>query len=266
MAGVVPVLRRQWWLARRRRSTGPRRGGVPESFRLPVQVSKAKGKVSGRFDPATAGKNVLADPVASAGFQRYHDAVSQSSVVTSPGPHPLIYRIDATNRIVWVNDAWSEFAQANHGESVMPAHIIGHDLLASFADGTVRQLYATMIQHVRSGKSVRFDYRCDAPDKRRTFTMEIRPQSDGQVEFVSTLRRETPRVPLMLLKHGMPRDKERFIRLCGWCQCVAMPDGSWLPVEEAVAVLHLLEAVVLPRITHGMCPACYGRMEAALRA
>jgi hypothetical protein len=192
--------------------------------------------------------------------------VSQSPVVPLSESHPLIYRIDAANRIVWVNEAWSEFALANHGRSVMPSQILGQDLLASFADGTVRQLYATMIQHVRSGKNVRFDYRCDAPDKRRTFSMEIRPRPDGEVEFVSTLRHEAPRAPVVLLKSGMPRDQERFIRLCGWCQCVAMPDGRWLPVEEAVSALHLLEAAVLPRITHGMCPACHERMEAAFRA
>ena len=165
-----------------------------------------------------------------------------------------------------MNDAWSEFAGANHGEQVMPARIMGQDLLMSLADGTVRELYATMIRHVRTGKTVRFDYRCDAPDRRRTFAMEIRLKPDGEVEFVSTLLHETPRAPVILLKPGVPRDKERFIRLCSWCQSVALPDGRWLPVEEAVAELHLLEAAVLPLITHSMCPACHDRMEAALLA
>lgn len=148
----------------------------------------------------------------------------------------------------------------------MPAQILGHDLLASFADGTVRELYASMIRHVRSGKAVRFDYRCDAPDRRRTFTMEIRPRADGEVEFVSALRQETARAPVVLLQPGVPRDKERFIRLCSWCQSVAMPEGHWLAVEEAVAALRLLEEAVLPRITHGMCPACYDRIQATLLA
>jgi hypothetical protein len=192
--------------------------------------------------------------------------VSQSSAVPSAKSCPLIYRIDAANRIVWVNDAWSDFAEANHGASVMPAQILGHDLLSSFADGTVRELYATMIRHVRSGKTVRFDYRCDAPDRRRTFSMEIQPRPDGGVEFVSTLLHEAPRAPVILLKPGVPRDKERFIRLCSWCQSVAMPDGNWLAVEEAVAALHLLEAAVVPLITHSMCPACHDRMQATLLA
>jgi hypothetical protein len=192
--------------------------------------------------------------------------VSQSSAAPSAESSPLIYRIDAANRIVWVNAAWSEFACANHGESVMPTQILGQDLLASFADGTVRELYASMIRHVRSGKAVRFDYRCDAPDRRRTFTMEIRPRTDGEVEFVSALRHETARAPVVLLQPGVPRDKERFIRLCSWCQSVAMPEGHWLAVEEAVAALRLLEEAVLPRITHGMCPACYDRIQATLLA
>jgi hypothetical protein len=228
--------------------------------------SRTEAEGAGRSGSAAVGKNAVARAIASAAGRTYHEPVSQSSVVSTAESHPLIYRIDAANRIVWVNDAWSEFARANHGESVMPAQILGHDLLASFADGTVRELYATMIRHVRSGKTVSFDYRCDAPDRRRTFNMEIRPGSDGEVEFVSTLLHETPRAPVILLKPGVPRDKERFIRLCSWCQSVAMPDGRWLPVEEAVGALHLLEAAVLPRITHGMCEACHERMEAALGA
>ncbi len=116
--------------------------------------------------------------------------------MSQPNPDPatagasLVYRIDGANRITWVNDRWSGFARANGGEGLLPEQILGHDLTTSLADPTVRQLYATMIQQVRAGKFVRFDYRCDAPDKRRTFTMEIRRRPDGEVEFSSTLRHE----------------------------------------------------------------------------
>jgi hypothetical protein len=177
---------------------------------------------------------------------------------------PLIYRIDGTNRICWVNDAWREFAQANQGEAVLPERILGHDLLASLADTTARELYTTMIRQVRTGKTVRFDYRCDAPDKRRTFTMEIRPVPDEGVEFVTTLQREQPRPTIALLKPETPRDPARFIRMCSWCHSVAMPDGRWLEVETAVAELRLLEGDRLPAITHTMCAPCYQRVMAIL--
>ena len=176
----------------------------------------------------------------------------------------LRYRIDAANRLTWVNDAWVAFARANGGELLLPGRIIGRELLAAFADPGVREIYALLIAHARAGKPVRFDYRCDAPDRRRTFTMEIRGLPDGEVEFESRLREETPRPSLLLLQSGAPRDAERFVRICGWCQGVAMPDGRWIEAELAVAALHLLEAERMPRLTHGICPHCHDRVLAAL--
>jgi hypothetical protein len=190
--------------------------------------------------------------------------------VSQPNPDPatagasLVYRIDGANRITWVNDRWSGFARANGGEGLLPEQILGHDLTTSLADPTVRQLYATMIQQVRAGKFVRFDYRCDAPDKRRTFTMEIRRRPDGEVEFSSTLRHEEPRPAVALLKPDAPRDQERFVRMCSWCQNVALPSGDWVPVEEAVQALNLMEADRLPRITHTMCGPCHARAMSSL--
>lgn len=176
----------------------------------------------------------------------------------------LVYRIDGSNRITWVNEAWSEFARANSGEALSPDAVMGHDLLASFSDPTVRELYAAMIRHVRAGGNVRFDYRCDAPDKRRTFTMEIRLRPDAEVEFVSTLRQEESRSSVSLLELAMPRDAERFIRMCSWCQDVALPSGAWVPVEEAVKELNFMATDRLPRITHTMCRPCYLRVMSDL--
>lgn len=181
-------------------------------------------------------------------------------------PLCLIYRIDAANRITWVNDAWSEFARANDGESLLPGEVLGCDLLASFADSTVRELYATLIRHARAGKPVRFDYRCDAPDKRRTFSMEIRLRSDGEVEFASTLLLEVARPAVALLRPEAPRVQDRFIRMCSWCQNVALSSGAWVPVEEAVVRLNFMEADRLPLITHTMCDACHERVMNALAA
>lgn len=171
-------------------------------------------------------------------------------------PLVLVYRIDAANRISHVNAAWSDFARSNHGEALLPEHVIGHNLLDSIADATVRELYVRMIRRARAGRPVRFHYRCDAPDRRRTFEMDIRLQADGGVEFVSTLLHEDPRPSVAVLEIGRPRD-ERLLRICSWCQRVALPDQTWVPVESAVETLHLLEAETFPRLTHGMCGSCH---------
>jgi hypothetical protein len=174
---------------------------------------------------------------------------------------PLVYRIDARNRITWVNDAWSEFARDNHGESVLPAQVIGHDLLAAIVDPAVRGIYLAIIARVRAGAVVEFTYRCDAPDKRRVFHMKVHRLADGGEEFTSTLIHEEARPSVAVLEPDGVRSKS-LIRVCSWCQKVAMPDGQWLPVEPAMAELHLMEAGNLPALTHGICPPCHAGMMA----
>lgn len=190
--------------------------------------------------------------------------MSQPDSVSVDSISALVYRIDGANRITWVNETWNEFARANNGEALLPGAVIGLDLFASLSDPTVRELYAAMIRQVRAGGKVRFDYRCDAPDKRRTFTMEIRSRPDAEVEFVSTLRREESRSSITLLEPETPRDDERFIRMCSWCQDVSLPSGAWVPVEEAVRQLNFMEVDRLPRITHTMCQPCYLRVMSDL--
>ncbi len=182
---------------------------------------------------------------------------------TTTNPCSLVYRIDTGNRITWVNAAWSEFARSNQGESVMAEHVLGRDLFASITDPAVREIYKSIIERVRAGAVLEFSYRCDAPDKRRVFVMEVRLQADGAVEFTSILKHEEARPSVAVLEPGGVRG-QGLMRVCSWCQKVVMPDGQWLPVEAAVVELHLLEAEQLPTITHGICPPCRAVMMAKL--
>ena len=170
-------------------------------------------------------------------------------------PLALVHRIDAEDRISYVNPAWSDFARANQGEAVMPEQVLGSSLLESVKDPTVQQLYSEMIKRARAGKPVRFKYRCDAPDRRRTFEMDIRQLDNGEVEFISALRHEEVRPAVAMLQAGAPRDK-RLLRVCSWCQQVALPDRTWVPVEVAVQRLGLLEAETFPGLTHSICEPC----------
>lgn len=175
-------------------------------------------------------------------------------------PLVLVYRIDAGDRISFLNPAWTEFARANQGEAVLPEQVLGSRLLDAVADQTVRMLYTAMIKRARTGVPVKFHYRCDAPDRRRTFEMNIRLLPGGEVEFASTLLHEEPRPAVVLLQPKAPRD-ERLLRVCSWCQRIALPDKTWVPVETAVDTLHLLEAETFPRLTHGICEACRAKWE-----
>lgn len=175
----------------------------------------------------------------------------------------LIYRIDPMGRVAYVNPVWDEFARNNHGESVLAERILGTSLMAAITDKTVRELYVRIIERARAGVPMRFRYRCDAPDKCRTFEMNVGLREGGEVEFVSTLLHEETRPAITWLESGVSRD-ERMLRVCSWCQKVALPDDNWVPVEEAVEILHLLEADRLPRITHGICDPCKVGMRASV--
>lgn len=182
---------------------------------------------------------------------------------TNPTELTLVYRIDASNRMVWVNDAWVEFAHENHGELVMPEHVIGHDMMASISNDSVRQIYELILQRVRAGDPVAFNYRCDAPHKRRTFAMTVTLLPTGEVEFVSQLMHEETRPSIPLLEKDRPRNDE-LLHVCSWCQQVELPDGTWASVEAAVVKMELLEAEALPGISHGMCQTCHASMMMAL--
>lgn len=181
----------------------------------------------------------------------------------APLVRSIVYRVDAQDRIVSVNEQWSQFARSNHGELVMPEHVLGQDLLGSVSDPTVRELYRAILERVRRGPVVRFDYRCDAPDWRRTFAMTVRLIEDGVVEFESTLLHEEARPTVALLSPGEKRNAS-FLIVCSWCQRVKLSDQVWLPVEDAVTELRLLEAEQLPAISHGICRRCSETMMAGL--
>ena len=71
---------------------------------------------------------------------------------------------------------------------------------------------------------------------------------------VRTLKHER-RATVPLLDRQRPR-AESFVRVCGWCNRVAVAPSDWLEVEEAVAALGLFAEPRPPQITHGICEEC----------
>jgi hypothetical protein len=169
---------------------------------------------------------------------------------------PLIYRIDTADRLCFVNEVWKDSAQESHTESVKSENILGKLLWECVSDPGVRSLYVQMIEHARAGRPVGFKYRCDTPSLRRTYAMTIDRQPGGGVEFASVLVRQESRAAVAILESGHARDPDRFVRVCSWCQSVALPSGEWVPVEEAVNKLDLMGDDQMPRLTHGICEGC----------
>ena len=177
---------------------------------------------------------------------------------------PVLYRIDIDDRLAELNDGWLAFAQANGGDALHPSNILGRSLWEFIGDAETRYLYQLMVQRLRqAGPPVRFQFRCDAPDRRRLLAMEISGDKTGGIQFRVTSVLEDPRVSLSFFEPAHARG-EGLLTMCGWCKRTQLPTGRWVEIEEAVEELRLFEGSPLPGVTHGICPPCHAAVVGAL--
>lgn len=177
------------------------------------------------------------------------------------------YRIDGTDMIVRLSENWSEFAARNHGLEGCDHCVVVESRLWDFIEGDeVRLLYGILLERIRrDGRPLRLFYRCDSPTERRFLSLEMVPHPDGEVDFHSSLLRTEPRESVRLLESDAPRS-EAFLKVCSLCKRFILPDGNWVEVEEAVQRLQLFDTARLPRLSHGLCPACYAAAVERLEA
>jgi hypothetical protein len=175
----------------------------------------------------------------------------------------IAYRVDRDDRILSVNEGWSRFAAENDAERLKGKAVLGISLWDFITDTAVRDLHALMLERVRSERTVRYRFRCDAPGKCRLFEMTMAPGAEGGVSFCSELVSEENRPSLPLLDPKSSRNG-LFLKVCSWCHAMAQPDGSWSSLEEVAAGLQGEAAV--PALTHGICGACEAEMRRELVA
>ena len=189
-------------------------------------------------------------------------ALSHSS--STADPREFIYRVDAQNRLTDANAAWYDFARENGSHALDSGSVIGCSLWDFISDPETRHLFEIVLTKVRrTGKPVTLSYRCDAPDLRRFMELEIRPGAEAAVEFCSRIVRQETRPHVSLLDDTAAR-ADTFLAMCAWCKKVALPDDSWVEVEQAVEHLKLFEGPVLPQISHSICPPCKSEIDRSL--
>lgn len=175
----------------------------------------------------------------------------------------VAYAIDASDRLTHVNSAWSPVAEAAGAAHLVESRVIGRSLWDFIGDATTRQLYAAILERVRGGKPVVFDFRCDTPTQRRRLHMRITGRPAGGIGFEVSAVEAKDRPGVALLDPAVERGSDT-IRMCGWCKRVPLPTGDWVEIEDAIPVLTVLDRVPPPAISHGMCPACYGAISSEL--
>jgi hypothetical protein len=175
---------------------------------------------------------------------------------------PVIYWVDARDYLVRVNEAWDVFAHENDAPDLVAERVTGRPIWDGIADAGTRHLYAALLPRVRAGATARFSLRCDSPTMRRRLHLTIGPDEAGLVRFESVVTAIEPRPEQPLLRRDLPRGLG-VLTVCGWCKRVSVLDG-WLELEDAVAQLRLFDVDLLPELSHGLCPDCSARVNAAL--
>ncbi len=178
--------------------------------------------------------------------------------MTAPSGEDMRYAVNDRDEIVFVNDAWCAFAAANGGERLGPDAVLGRSLWQFIADPTTQRLYHKVLERVRVGHDVRFNFRCDSPDRRRLLAMEVVQVPGGVIEFRTRMLSEEARAWQPLFDPASAHSNE-FVYVCAWCKRVDV-GGEWVEVEEAVARLELFDRPVLPQLSHGICRSCYAEM------
>mgnify|MGYP003786188243 CR=1 FL=1 len=170
----------------------------------------------------------------------------------------FVYEIDRGDCIVSVSGNWDGFLRENQGaENTARGRVIGTPLWAFIAGDEPRHLYKAILKAVRAkGRPAAVRFRCDAPDRRRFLELRILPRPEAGIRFESEIIRTEPRPRMDLLAGGAP-GAQSLLSMCSVCKKIAVAPSRWEEVETAVNTLSLFDQQRLPRISHGLCPACY---------
>lgn len=167
-----------------------------------------------------------------------------------------VYTIDALDRIVFVNPAWSDFMAPVGGVGPRLDQVLGRPIWERIPAGVVRQLWELLYSRVRAiGGSVFVPMRLDRVDERRLIDIELRPLSDGSIRHVCEPVWREARPAVALLDPSYPRDA-RSLRHCQWCRRVQIRLGAWEEIEDAQQTLAIPADRTLPRLEPDACGGC----------
>ena len=171
---------------------------------------------------------------------------------------PIVYRIDKHAEIVFVNQAWDEFAKQNNGLGASSAAVLNRSLWSFVGDASLRGLYHQIVERVRQGANLKFGFRCDSASMMRWFEMQVIQVDDDLVEFRSELLKEQERRAVPLLDVDQVR-AGASVKACSICLKLQIGE-RWLSMEEALAEQNFLERESLPELRHEICRPCFESM------
>ena len=172
-----------------------------------------------------------------------------------PSTMPVVYHLDADDRVWSINQAWKAFAAANAGQHLQAPNVVGRSLWDLLGDTEIHALYRVFLTRARAGAPVTLTLRCDAPARRRLLQLQLLGMSAGAVACICGVVAEAARPPVRLLDRTLPR-RGGEISLCSWCARIEASSGTWVEIEAAMHVLDLGKVDPLPHLAYRTCLAC----------
>jgi hypothetical protein len=169
----------------------------------------------------------------------------------------LTYVLDRQDRISSVSPQWIVFARDNGASDLTPEAVRGRSLWEFISGPETRRIYELALENVRSeGCSLFIPVRCDSPSLRRFMRLRISPAGEGGIEFHSELVRVEPRKEVSLPRGAAYDTDRRFLAVCSWCGRVAIRDGAFAEIDDALPELKCFVENELPWHSYTICLSC----------
>lgn len=166
------------------------------------------------------------------------------------------YRVDPSDRLVWVDDIWLAFARENGAVDLTEDKVCGRSLWDFVSDEVTREVYLDIHARVRlTGSSMVLPFRCDSPSVRRQMQLTITGEQSGHIMYDSLLLKAESRRWLGALESKRPRS-DVILRMCSCCKRVLTEPMGWLDLEDAYVTLRIFEAPEAPQLQYTVCPEC----------
>lgn len=168
------------------------------------------------------------------------------------------YRVDAANRLAWIDPWWLAFAQENGATELTEASVIGRTLWDFLADDLTKSLYREVHARIRTtGKAAVIPFRCDSPTLKRNMRLVITPLPLGQLGYESTLVSVEPIARQQILDPGVRRSSDQ-VTMCSCCKRCLIESHGWLEPEDVMRLAVVLQKQRVPCIRYAICPDCAG--------
>lgn len=168
------------------------------------------------------------------------------------------YLLDRDDRIVELGGDWDSFAHANNADHLCGDALIGTRFWDHVSGHSLSDLLGRVFARARSLKQpITVPARCDSAETIRHLEIRVFANDRDHLEIRSCIHSEVPRQQW----HANERTRA-VLQMCSWCNRFHH-DGQWLEIEEAVDRYDLVNADILPRSSHGICPDCAALLKEA---